>query len=260
MGIERIREADLILPALFVMNARQGVTTTDMIALLRDLLQPSGEDLAQLNGRNDDKFSQKVRNLVSHRTLERLGFATYPHDVKSGIHRITDAGKALVFAQSATIEYLLGNDFGYDDVKQSFADIAENVQTHRRILVYDENVLIEEGSKRIKEAQTYERSKLLRNYAVDHYTVDGHIACIVCTFDFLEVYGEIGRGYVEIHHQKSVFQYEDEDMAMFMAKALDNVVPVCANCHRMIHRKRSAPLTVADLQLRLLEASARISG
>ncbi len=32
-------------------------------------MEPSGEDLQILQDRNDDKFSQKVRNIKSHDTL-----------------------------------------------------------------------------------------------------------------------------------------------------------------------------------------------
>ncbi len=76
-GAERITERELILPALFLINLRKGITTSDLIAELTDLMHPSGEDAEILDGRKDSKFSQKVRNLVSHNTLERLGYATY---------------------------------------------------------------------------------------------------------------------------------------------------------------------------------------
>lgn len=74
----RIRERDLILPALEIMLQCGGsVTTRDLIVELRARLQPSGEDLRILDGRSDDKFSQIVRNLRSHKTFERLGIARY---------------------------------------------------------------------------------------------------------------------------------------------------------------------------------------
>ncbi|TMD64428.1 MAG: hypothetical protein E6I91_11110 [Chloroflexi bacterium] len=65
----------------------------------------------------------------------------------------------------------------------------------------------------------------------------------VCSFDFYEVYGERGRGYIEIHHQKPIFQYEEQDIGKFIENALQNVIPVCSNCHRMIHREKNAPIT-----------------
>ena len=42
------------------------LTVTDLIKYLREVLDLSKDDLEPLAGRSDDKFSQKVRNLVSH--------------------------------------------------------------------------------------------------------------------------------------------------------------------------------------------------
>ena len=44
------------------------------------LMSPSGEDLEMLSNRNDDKFSQKVRNIKSHKTLENKGYAKFYDD------------------------------------------------------------------------------------------------------------------------------------------------------------------------------------
>lgn len=74
----RTRERELILPALQIMVDRGGkITTRELIVALRKVLQPSGEDLDILESRIDDKFSQIVRNLRSHKTFERLGLARY---------------------------------------------------------------------------------------------------------------------------------------------------------------------------------------
>ncbi|MDR1022654.1 MAG: hypothetical protein LBL94_05220 [Prevotellaceae bacterium] len=75
---ERVTEIELILPSLYLMSLNNGViTTSELIQKLRDIMKPAGEDLRILAGRNDDKFSQKVRNLIAHRTFERFGYAEY---------------------------------------------------------------------------------------------------------------------------------------------------------------------------------------
>ena len=63
-----ISEPELILPVLHILASRGQQTTSELIHLLRNLLHPTGEDLVILQGRNDDKFSQKVRNLKAHNT------------------------------------------------------------------------------------------------------------------------------------------------------------------------------------------------
>jgi hypothetical protein len=91
----RIRERDLIIPSLRVAAAKPNgdITTADLIVELTEEFVPEGDDAEILDGRHDTKFSQKVRNLVSHRdgkqTMFALGYAEYTGD---GI-KITEAGR-----------------------------------------------------------------------------------------------------------------------------------------------------------------------
>ena len=86
-------KSDLVIPALEIIAAsRDGIGTSELSSILRRQLKPTGDDLDILAGRNDDKFSQKVRNLKSHDTLERRRLATFVN----GLYHITQAGEALV--------------------------------------------------------------------------------------------------------------------------------------------------------------------
>lgn len=91
----RIRERDLVIPALRIAAARPGgvIATTDLIVSLEDEFKPEGADAELLDGRRDTHFSQKVRNLVSHRdtstSMFKRGYAEYTGDG----FRITEAGK-----------------------------------------------------------------------------------------------------------------------------------------------------------------------
>ena len=91
----RITESDLIIPALKLAASHPNntITTTELIDALTEIFQPEGQDAEILAGRNDTHFSQKVRNLISHResqtSMFSMGYAEYTGD---GI-RITDAGR-----------------------------------------------------------------------------------------------------------------------------------------------------------------------
>ena len=62
-------ESELIPVALkIILNKPNGIETKDLIIELRNLMSPGCEDLEMLSNRNDDKFSQKVRNIKSHKT------------------------------------------------------------------------------------------------------------------------------------------------------------------------------------------------
>lgn len=72
----RIRESELVEPArLAIRDAGGEISTAALIERLAQEMGPVGENAAILAGRLDTKFSQKVRNLKSHKTLERTGRA-----------------------------------------------------------------------------------------------------------------------------------------------------------------------------------------
>lgn len=103
MGNEsRIRERDLILPALKLIadyaDPEAGLSVTEITQKLRGILRLSEADLAILTGRKDDRFSQVVRNLVSHRTLEKEGLAEYKKGgvFGRGSYRLTPKGRILI--------------------------------------------------------------------------------------------------------------------------------------------------------------------
>ena len=95
---DRVSEGELVLPALRLASQRPNgnIPTSELLNELWDWFKPEGEDAETLTNRTDTKFSQKVRNLVSHRDTDSsmfsLGYATYTGD---GI-QITDAGQKYV--------------------------------------------------------------------------------------------------------------------------------------------------------------------
>ncbi len=97
---KRIKERDLIEPVLQLIADHRdkfgGLDITSIDKLLRHKLSLSEEDKTILKGRKDDRFSQVVRNLVSHRTLEKTGMAEYKNDgtYKRGAYYLTYKGEA----------------------------------------------------------------------------------------------------------------------------------------------------------------------
>jgi hypothetical protein len=63
---------------------------------------------------------------------------------------------------------------------------------------------------------------------------DGH-TCRVCDLNFENVYGAIGRGFAEAHHVLQLSKVKEG--TVINAKDL---ITVCANCHRMLHRMDGA--------------------
>ena len=71
-------ENELIPHALYIIKEYpDGIDTKNLLIKLREKMKPSGDDLEILANRTDDKFSQKVRNLNSHKTLEKKGYVDF---------------------------------------------------------------------------------------------------------------------------------------------------------------------------------------
>ena len=243
---KRITENDLRLPALYVIYMGNATNTTQIKNALIDVFRPTGEDAEILAGRNDTKFSQIVRNLLgSH--FDTNGMQLYARRDEKGYFSITRDGRNLVEASIEYLQYLFENHFSYDD-NVDFAEKIHNVQMKKHtLLVYSEDNTITEGKMTVKQAKVRERSKKLRDAAIKHYTVDGKIVCFTCGFDFAKAYGKHGEGYIQVHHEKPVCQYDNQGFNAYISEAVTNMKPLCANCHCMIHRKRN-PITVAELE------------
>lgn len=246
----RITESELIIPSLYFIARKPGITTSELILELTNMFHPTGEDAQILSGRSDSKFSQIVRNLVAHHTIDEkgLGYVVYEHRGSNGFFSITESGQDYLHNNLSALNYLLDNQFQYQDLVDGLQTISEASASQKKILDYDENTPINEGRKKLSSHTVTERSLKLRNAAIQYYSVDGHILCEVCGFDFLEIYGEIGDGFIEMHHKKPLFQYEDEDSAIFLNDAILGVAPLCSNCHRMIHRNRESIMDVDELK------------
>lgn len=63
-------EKEIGYQAIEVVKKHPGIKTSELIIKLTEIMKPDGEDLEILEKRKDTKFSQKVRNLVSHKSLE----------------------------------------------------------------------------------------------------------------------------------------------------------------------------------------------
>ncbi len=85
-----------------------------------------------------------------------------------------------------------------------------------------------EGGTLTVTVNRYERNQAARVACIAHYGC----VCQVCNLDFSKQYGELGTGFIHVHHLKP------------MAKAggrrkvdpVRDLRPVCPNCHAMLHQ------------------------
>jgi hypothetical protein len=92
--------------------------------------------------------------------------------------------------------------------------------------VYALHARYERDAARVKKAKESHKKKHL-----------GALPCSVCGFDFKAKYGELGEGFAEVHHAIPLADYAKLNKQTTQEKDL---VVVCSNCHRMLHRKKPA--------------------
>ncbi len=69
-----------------------------------------------------------------------------------------------------------------------------------------------------------------------------------------DVYGNIGEGYIEVHHLNPISQTEGSHKV----DPTTDLVPLCANCHAMIHRLMSAEKKVSGTNLEGVAALSKL--
>ncbi|WP_051782278.1 MULTISPECIES: HNH endonuclease [unclassified Streptomyces] len=93
-----------------------------------------------------------------------------------------------------------------------------------------------EGRLLLGRHHNRERNKALRKKKIDAVLRQGHrLVCEACGFDFEQVYGDRGAGYIECHHVVPLHEAGEG------RTKLSDLALICANCHRMIHRRAPWP-------------------
>ncbi len=246
----RITENDILIPALYIIYKNSSANTSTIKNELIDMFNPTGKDAEILSGRNDIKFTQIVRNLTgSHYATNKFGELTKKNN---GKFKLTDEGKKFVLDNIKQCEYISNNSFSYDDNINIANKIHRASDKKHSLITYREDTIINEGKIKSTNSKIKSRSEKLRKAAIDYYKdANGHLRCQVCGFDFEETYGELGKEYIQIHHEHPVCQYDDEGVTEFIKDAIKNVKPLCANCHCMIHRYKKNQLTIEQLKILL---------
>ncbi|MFS2162486.1 HNH endonuclease [Variovorax sp. Varisp62] len=104
-----------------------------------------------------------------------------------------------------------------------------------------------EGTPKVRQVKVYERDRGARLKCIGRWGW----TCAVCTFDFADVYGELGMDFIHVHHVKPLSEIGEA----YELDPIEDLRPVCPNCHAMLHRRTPA-LGVDELRDRLRQASS----
>ena len=101
-----------------------------------------------------------------------------------------------------------------------------------------------EGERKhiVKETEVVRRNPQLRQQCIERYGYQ----CQYCGMNFAELYGEeLGANFIEVHHLKPISTYEVDGIP---ENFLENLVPLCSNCHSMIHHIKDLEHPLRDLR------------
>ena len=132
-----------------------------------------------------------------------------------------------------------------DDKRGRFIEALEELgllnDSETRLHVGPEQVTREllEGKLRKVIVNAYERNAVARNRCIKHYQA----TCSVCDLDFQDRYGEIGKGFIHVHHLLELSAIGKE----YRVDPIKDLRPVCPNCHAMLHQK-SPTYTIDEMR------------
>lgn len=99
--------------------------------------------------------------------------------------------------------------------------------------------ILTEGSVRQVTVNAYERNNQGRKICIKYYDIN----CYVCGVNFEKIYGEIGQEFIHVHHLIPLSEINQE----YEIDPIQDLRPVCPNCHAMIHRK-NPPYTIEEIK------------
>jgi 5-methylcytosine-specific restriction protein A len=103
---------------------------------------------------------------------------------------------------------------------------------------------VEGGSKQVL-VNRHERNPAARRECLQIHGT----ACLACGFDGSSVFGPDGDGLIHVHHLLELATVGKE----YEVNPKTDLIPLCPNCHAMIHRRRPA-FSIDDLRFMLKEA------
>lgn len=133
---------------------------------------------------------------------------------------------------------ILNEEESFDDVAKQHAVLSSGMMLSLlRIVPLEEGY--EEGNKSKAIINKYERNPLNRELCL---SAKGCV-CSICGFDFEKKYGKIGKGFIHVHHIIPVSQMGGS----YVIDPINDLVPVCPNCHAMLHTS-DVPLLPEELE------------
>lgn len=212
------------------------------------------ETLKKARKRLNEISSQSDQNIPDGITREMILDAAKIYDEISLIHHFANSRdfdviindklyppKAIIGIASKFVTRVLHpSEFsaGYDKkCFRTLMNLGFNIVKKETIKddVFNDNEIDEiykEGKSISVTVNKYERDSSARKKCIEYH---GNY-CQICSFNFYDNYGDIGKDFIHVHHIKPISEIGEE----YQVNPITDLIPVCPNCHAMLHRSRPA--------------------
>jgi len=164
-------------------------------------------DLAKRFGRAEGAYGQRMQNISS--ILDDQGLPWLP-----GLRPLPNTGTNVKAKLLPLLDALI-------------AQVAPAIQFAEEL---DERAGVIEGAKKTVTVNAYERDHTAKPRCIKKWGT----VCAVCDFNFGLVYGELGEGFIHVHHLTPIHTIGEA----YVLDPEKDLRPVCPNCHAMLHRQK----------------------
>lgn len=225
-GVFHPKNSNIII--LFVTKQRQPGTTQFKNELRGNIIKIEGADkhgTDQLLQSNLENPKDQIYLFYREKHTLPFTFLGKVHLIQSWIHS----------SKSSEFEFFIEN----------FESIEDDMALLDYIIHYDENLSISldvmcQAAKDLTYHLKCERDINTREKVIQIQGTN----CAICGFNYARAYGkDIAKDFIDIHYIGNPEEKKAPDV-------IRDFIPVCANCHRMLHHKRSHNIDIQDLKKR----------
>jgi len=132
---------------------------------------------------------------------------------------------------AANIRRIVQTNDEFFKIKRGLWGLVDNIDIP---LIQDEETFSEGKAKMLQHLHRERNANLIKKakkkFKSEH---QGKLYCEICETDFSQVYGALGKDFIEAHHIKPVSEMQDGEET-----SINDIVMLCSNCHSMVHRKK----------------------
>ncbi|PAE07329.1 restriction endonuclease [Terribacillus saccharophilus] len=181
---------------------------------------------------------ESLRSLGGEATLEEIYEEVKARGNKETTKSYQNTIRGIIYSKSSDSQHFQGNEdlfYTVDGKGKGRWGLKDYQPTKENVDLTEDDAGFPEGKKKLRLHIYRERNSKLIRAVKDKFKSknNGKIFCEICEFDFEEKYGKLGEDYIEGHHVIPVSELEEGSKTK-----VEDIILVCANCHRMLHRKR----------------------